>query len=315
MQTCSRRRAGAARVQRHPIAKDLLQSVCSEVSSRSRAMATSVAIEGPAGRSSGGSGCGGACQPACKPGSVWRVAPPRRSFIWDAVCTAPRATNPGDWAGDALITTALRPPYRVTPIWSCSRWGLQCRCRRRLRGALLPHPFTLTAQDVCPGGGLLSVALSLGSPPAAVNRHRISTEPGLSSPGCPAATVRPADTGGDKGSRPSGVKRHAMARHRTVRPARAAAPSGVRKSGSGDVPVCSFPRLRRLWRPSPPKCRYNHVLMVAGGVRLPRHRVGQCFYSASDGSQRGCSALRYTPRRVSRCRSAAGMPLRRHDAP
>jgi hypothetical protein len=30
-------------------------------------------------------------------------------------------------------------------------------------------------------GGLLSVALSLGSPPAAVSRHRISMEPGLSS--------------------------------------------------------------------------------------------------------------------------------------
>src|SRR3569833_4311530 len=31
-------------------------------------------------------------------------------------------------------------------------------------------------------GGLLSVALSLGSPPAAVSRHRISMEPGHSSP-------------------------------------------------------------------------------------------------------------------------------------
>src|SRR5690606_30558880 len=31
-------------------------------------------------------------------------------------------------------------------------------------------------------GGLLSVALSLGSPPPAVSRHRVSMEPGLSSP-------------------------------------------------------------------------------------------------------------------------------------
>ncbi len=31
-------------------------------------------------------------------------------------------------------------------------------------------------------GGLLSVALSLRSPPPAINRHRISVEPGLSSP-------------------------------------------------------------------------------------------------------------------------------------
>jgi len=32
---------------------------------------------------------------------------------------------------------------RVTPIWSCSWRGLPCRTRCRLRGALLPHPFTL----------------------------------------------------------------------------------------------------------------------------------------------------------------------------
>ncbi len=31
-------------------------------------------------------------------------------------------------------------------------------------------------------GGLLSVALSLGSPPPGVTRHRVSVEPGLSSP-------------------------------------------------------------------------------------------------------------------------------------
>jgi len=45
-------------------------------------------------------------------------------------------------------------------------------------------------------GGLLSVALSLGSPPPGVTRHRVSMEPGLSSPHhlstlCRAA-VRPA---------------------------------------------------------------------------------------------------------------------------
>jgi len=32
---------------------------------------------------------------------------------------------------------------RAVPTWSCSRWGLPCRSRRRDRGALLPHPFTL----------------------------------------------------------------------------------------------------------------------------------------------------------------------------
>ena len=30
------------------------------------------------------------------------------------------------------------------PIWSCSEWGLPCHCCYQQRGALLPHPFTLT---------------------------------------------------------------------------------------------------------------------------------------------------------------------------
>jgi len=43
-----------------------------------------------------------------------------------------------------------------------------------------------------PGGGLLSVALSLGSPPPEVIRHRVSLEPGLSSPGPRVRSGRPA---------------------------------------------------------------------------------------------------------------------------
>ena len=37
----------------------------------------------------------------------------------------------------------LRDKLRAVPIRSCSRWGLPCRLRRRRRGALLPHRFTL----------------------------------------------------------------------------------------------------------------------------------------------------------------------------
>ena len=47
-------------------------------------------------------------------------------------------------------------------------------------------------------GGLLSVALSLGSPPPGVTRHRVSLEPGLSSPAAfrhmTSAAARPTDT-------------------------------------------------------------------------------------------------------------------------
>ena len=78
------------------------------------------------------------CQSACKPGSVWRVAPPRRPFIWDACCQAPRATNPGGGPEDGLDITPRNRCRRTkarqaTPIWSCSRWGLP-------RPSLLPGP-------------------------------------------------------------------------------------------------------------------------------------------------------------------------------
>ncbi len=68
------------------------------------------------------------------------------------------------------------------PIRSCSRWGLPCRACYHPRGALLPHRFTLAVRHA--GGGLLSVALSLGLPPPDVIRHRVSMEPGLSSACC-----------------------------------------------------------------------------------------------------------------------------------
>ena len=55
-------------------------------------------------------------------------------------------------------------PMACLPIWSCSRGGLPCRLRYRRRGALLPHPFTLTCRRRTDAiGGLLSVALSVGS--------------------------------------------------------------------------------------------------------------------------------------------------------
>ena len=41
------------------------------------------------------------------------------------------------------------------------------------------HPYPSARRRI---GGLLSVALSLGSPPPGVTRHRVSVEPGLSSP-------------------------------------------------------------------------------------------------------------------------------------
>jgi hypothetical protein len=120
-------------------------------------------------------------QTACKPGSVPAREGDGWPFLWDARYRTPRATDPGD-----VAETPLPVARRVTPIWSCSRWGLPCRFRYRSRGGLLPHRFTLACLVCRPKtgqtGGLFSVALSLGSPPPAVSRHRVSVEPGLSSP-------------------------------------------------------------------------------------------------------------------------------------
>jgi hypothetical protein len=41
----------------------------------------------------------------------------------------------------------------AAPMRSCSRWGLPCRRRYRRRGALLPHPFTLTGNAAPAGHG------------------------------------------------------------------------------------------------------------------------------------------------------------------
>jgi hypothetical protein len=68
---------------------------------------------------------------------------------------------------------------RAIPIRFCSRWGLPCRRCYQWRGALLPHRFDLAGTNA---GGMISVALSLGSPQPGITRHRSSLEPGLSSP-------------------------------------------------------------------------------------------------------------------------------------
>lgn len=129
-------------------------------------------------------------QLACKPGSVWLRPKPERGSHSSGTAFARCLTQPTRMTDPETGRRAFA--RHVIPIRSCSRWGLPCRRRCRRRGGLLPHPFTLTCASA---GGLLSVALSLRSPSPDVIRHRISVEPGLSSPyrlstlvkrGCPA---------------------------------------------------------------------------------------------------------------------------------
>ena len=86
------------------------------------------------------------CQPACKPGSVGHGSEPPHVTAIPLGRPLPAASSnqPGRQPGDGLDPARLAGPGPVAPIRSCSRWGLPCRRRCRLRGALLPHPFTLT---------------------------------------------------------------------------------------------------------------------------------------------------------------------------
>ncbi len=77
----------------------------------------------------------------------------------------------------AGINPACRPYLVLLPVGFALPPPLPgARCA--LTAPFHPYPPSPKASE----GGLLSVALSLGSPPPAVNRHRVSVEPGLSSP-------------------------------------------------------------------------------------------------------------------------------------
>lgn len=73
----------------------------------------------------------------------------RWPFVWDAGCPDASRDQPERRRGNALDPRPSRcgDGGRAAPIRSCSRWGLPCRPRCRVRGALLPHPFTLTCVE------------------------------------------------------------------------------------------------------------------------------------------------------------------------
>ena len=99
----------------------------------------------------------------------------------------------------SVIADALMQPTRVTglenrpgaspasPLFGLAPGGV-CRAVPVARSAVRSYR-TLSSLPRT-RGGLLSVALSLGLPPAAVSRHRISMEPGLSSPQSNGAATR-----------------------------------------------------------------------------------------------------------------------------
>ena len=115
-------------------------------------------------------------QTACKPGSVPALAGDGWPFVWDVRCRTPRATYPKGDAETHPRPEAAGLSYSVLlPVgFTLPRPSPGARC-----ALTAPfHPYRQTSRCV---GGLLSVALSLGSPPPDVIRHRVSVEPGLSS--------------------------------------------------------------------------------------------------------------------------------------
>ena len=104
----------------------------------------------------------------------------RRPFLWDARRRAPLATNPNDRPGDGpeTLLSASRRSYSVLLPAGLAMPPTLPPARCALTAPF--HPYRPTPLRML-AGGLLSVALSLGSPPPDVIRRRVSVEPGLSS--------------------------------------------------------------------------------------------------------------------------------------
>ena len=108
--------------------------------------------------------------------------------------------------------TGLGPCGSVSSLFGFAPGGA-CRAVRIAASAV--RSYRTLSPLPAKAGGLLSVALSLGSPPPDVIRHRISVEPGLSSP--EGAAVRPTgapslgQASGRVNQRPLAQPREAMA--------------------------------------------------------------------------------------------------------
>ena len=125
-------------------------------------------------------------QTACKPGSVTR--PRTRDDHSSGPAIADRFSRPTRTprAGDGPAPCGARNPYSVLLQAGLAMPSLS----PGPRWALTPpfHPSRRRG-----GGGLLSVALSLGSPRAGVTRRLVAVEPGLSSTPEGTAIARPSD--------------------------------------------------------------------------------------------------------------------------
>ena len=127
-------------------------------------------------------------QAAYKPGSVPAAeaasdghssgTPVTGRFARPTRTTSPETGFPAAAGASSLLGLAPGGVYRAVPV---------AEAAVRPYRTLSPSPAGLAL-----AGRLLSVALSLGSPPPGITRHRVSVEPGLSSPGGHPGSGHPA---------------------------------------------------------------------------------------------------------------------------
>src|SRR4051812_36307016 len=142
-------------------------------------------------------------QPACKPGSVWRAwldarvtAIPLRRRLPGAFSNLPGRRDPDIDPETAPCSRSESPPCRPYSVLLPVGFALPPALPPARCALTAPfHPYRSGVPPRtrgCRGGGLFSVALSLGSRPPDVIRHRMSMEPGLSSRTCLSALVQAA---------------------------------------------------------------------------------------------------------------------------
>ena len=151
------------------------------------------------------------CQPACKPGSGWPEdrSPDVTAIPLGRALLHASSNQPGRQGTETCpcpLARAASSLFGFAPGGACHAVPVAGSAVRSYRTfSPLPH--------IEMRGGSISVALSLGSPPPDVIRHRVSVEPGLSSlaneSGRPAdwrvgrcALARPASSG----TAPEGAK-------------------------------------------------------------------------------------------------------------
>ena len=148
---------------------------------------------------------GRADQTAYKPGSV--PPDPGRTLEPDAATIPldrPLRDGSRDQPGRLRPTTALPACAGAESLFGLAPGGA-CRAVDVAADAVRSYR-TLSPLPLMKRGGLLSVALSLGSPPAGVTRRHVVVEPGLSSTAEAAAAAQPSDPRRSVGAPPAAVK-------------------------------------------------------------------------------------------------------------